>query len=313
MIKDDDALQLLGVRGYVFLNYIGFGAIAILVEGERKRKASDIIRVTDRKLLRRENQYRSEHHDPIVYNHWPSFKHDNICCLLDYFFDRTRYYEILPHARLGSLEGFCTDPNRVLPEDLLRLFVTQITDGCLYLRNLNLSHGDLTLENMLVFDDGVRITEFGCMVWHSEQRETRYLLGKQLAPEILGMNFQYYNTEIADVFSLGTSILKLCGKCVNHQELQFNPNIPWNSMYGHEIEWRRMKKNVREMIHGMLARNPTDRYHLDDIVICPWVTCDETSRMKKKPRLLQRPTIDEAKNFDDEFYDELDDDRRSPR
>ena len=209
---------MLAVKGYTTLTYIGFRAEAILVEAITRAKAStEIARIRPLHLVRAENQDRSSQHEPVIYNRWPSFRHTNVCSLIDFFFDQVRMYEIIPYAKYGSLEECRMNPQFVHREDTLREFMKQILQACVYLRNLRLSHGDLKLANILLFEDGVKLTDFGCTVWHSNKREAKYMLGTQLTPEILAMS-KFYNTELADV-----SMVRLCGKCVGNLDLKFDP------------------------------------------------------------------------------------------
>ena len=171
--------------------------------------------------------------------------------LTELIFDKLRMYDILPYAKYGSLEECLMNPGFVLREDTLCDYLKQILRACGYLKSLRLSHGDLKVGNFLSFEDGMRLTDFGCTVWHSNKREAKYLSGTHLAPEIMAKS-KYCNTKLADVYALSVSMVRLCGKCIGELDLDFDPDILWTSVHHHSIEWKQLKRSVKELIHGLM-------------------------------------------------------------
>ena len=163
--------------------------------------------------------------EPDEDEEWQMFVHPNLVPWLKTFSDSKRIYFVMPLATVGSLHDLVFDPHATLTEMQLRHLLKQIISACTYLKDLGFSHGDLKLPNFLIFDKLLlKLSDFGCLVHWSVNRDRVFPLGTQLPPEIL--NGQYH-TEKADVYAIGICTIALCGKVVNKSGLTFRTDIFW--------------------------------------------------------------------------------------
>ena len=90
--------------------------------------------------------------------------------------------------------------------------INQIKQGLFYLHENNIIHGDIKLENILVFDDGtVKLTDFGLSRYTSSGKTKSVIYGSlgYLSPEVININNIKEIDYTIDYWSLGVLIYKL--------------------------------------------------------------------------------------------------------
>jgi tRNA A-37 threonylcarbamoyl transferase component Bud32 len=131
--------------------------------------------------------------------------HPNLLNLVDSFETKDRLYIVLEFAGRGELFDIVSQAGR-LDEEVVRVFFKQIVSGVQFLHSHGICHLDISLENILMDDEGtLKICDFGL----SRVIEKYFFLGtsskpgktQYMSPEIYaGMEF---SGEKSDVFSLG--------------------------------------------------------------------------------------------------------------
>ena len=113
---------------------------------------------------------------------------------------------VMEYAQYGDLLTF-TNEEPVLPELIIKNIYHQIITALVYIHNFGFIHGDIKLENILIFEiaDGplVKLADFGfCAAYHTEQMQD-YKLGSlgYCAPEII-LDFDIVGPEL-DIWSSG--------------------------------------------------------------------------------------------------------------
>lgn len=136
-------------------------------------------------------------------------KHPNIVYLKDVLMSNNKYYLILEYCKNGSLKKFMK--GKILTENELYHYMTQIKDGLKELHKNHIIHRDLKPQNILVDEDeNLKISDFGfAKIYNPENDLQKTMCGTPLymAPEIL-MNKHPYST-IADLWSIGVIMYEL--------------------------------------------------------------------------------------------------------
>ncbi|KAH7323384.1 kinase-like domain-containing protein [Rhizoctonia solani] len=140
---------------------------------------------------------------------WNKCNHPNILPFLGLAVFRERIAIVSPWIKNGTMRDFLKEHPDT---DRCRLS-TQICDGIIYLHNLNIVHGDLKGENVLISDDGdVLLADFG-----SADLTNRTITFTQFLDQI-GWTMRWGAPELlreivprskeADVYALGMTILE---------------------------------------------------------------------------------------------------------
>ena len=87
----------------------------------------------------------------------------NIMMSLDFFYDQTFVYSIMPFCNGGELFGFMEQLDFTEPE--ARFIIKQILDGLEWLQRAGLCHRDMSLENLMIDNNGnVFIIDMGMSI-----------------------------------------------------------------------------------------------------------------------------------------------------
>jgi serine/threonine protein kinase len=134
-----------------------------------------------------------------------SLSHPHIIRLLDHFHDETYHYLVLEYCEQGELYAYLQSKQGKLPEAEIKVFLSHILEGLMYLENKGIIHRDIKLGNLLLTSSGeIKISDFGLAV------NTRSLdanpvdkmsgTPNYIAPEIIRKRCV---TPVSDIWSLG--------------------------------------------------------------------------------------------------------------
>jgi len=137
--------------------------------------------------------------------------HPNIVKMIDAFADSQFVYIVLEYADQGCLYDLARkQPRRSFPEERVAKWTRQICSALIYLREMNVIHRDIKLENILVCSagDSVKLADFGwCAVLSSRTERRRTMCGTldYLSPEMVTR--EPYDSGV-DLWSLGVCIFE---------------------------------------------------------------------------------------------------------
>ncbi|XP_022944244.1 serine/threonine-protein kinase GRIK1-like isoform X2 [Cucurbita moschata] len=204
-------------------------------------------------------------------------QHPNIVNLIEVIDDPDddRFYMVLEYVEgKWACEG--SDPPCGLDENIARKYLRDIVSGLMYLHAHNIVHGDIKPDNLLITRDGtVKIGDFSVsQVFEDENDELRRSPGTPVftAPECcLGIT---YHGKTADTWAVGVTLYCMIlgrypflGETLQdtYDKIVNNPLLLPDDM----------NPQLRDLLEGILCKDPSQRMTLDDIAKHSWVIGDE--------------------------------------
>jgi serine/threonine protein kinase len=172
-------------------------------------------------------------------------------------------------------------------EVTVRGLVTDLTIALLGLKKIGVAHHDVSLENVLISEDGkAMLTDFGLSVFDKDLEEKAIpplslLQGKlnYIGPELYFHPDQYHDLHKAHVWSLGVCVFMLLLGDMPYRNMgddQFGDlGLYGSRLMIRDLERRRHHKLSEEaklLIEQMLQVRPEKRVALEDILTHPFVT-----------------------------------------
>uniref|UniRef100_A0A8C1Z337 Serine/threonine-protein kinase PLK n=1 Tax=Cyprinus carpio TaxID=7962 RepID=A0A8C1Z337_CYPCA len=206
--------------------------------------------------------------------------HKHIVHFYHHFEDKDNIYILLEYCSRRSL-AHILKARKVLTEPEVRYYLRQILSGLKYLHEQEILHRDLKLGNFFINESmELKVGDFGLAAkLEPVENRRRTICGtpNYLSPEVL--NKQGHGCE-SDVWALG---------CVMYTMLLGRPPFETTNLketYRCIREARysmpsSLSAQAKHLISSMLAKNPMDRPHLDDILrhdfFCQGFTPDRLS------------------------------------
>uniref|UniRef100_A0A8C1QV77 Serine/threonine-protein kinase PLK n=1 Tax=Cyprinus carpio TaxID=7962 RepID=A0A8C1QV77_CYPCA len=206
--------------------------------------------------------------------------HKHIVHFYHHFEDKDNIYILLEYCSRRSL-AHILKARKVLTEPEVRYYLRQILSGLKYLHEQEILHRDLKLGNFFINESmELKVGDFGLAAkLEPVENRRRTICGtpNYLSPEVL--NKQGHGCE-SDVWALG---------CVMYTMLLGRPPFETTNLketYRCIREARysmpsSLSPQAKHLISSMLAKNPMDRPHLDDILrhdfFCQGFTPDRLS------------------------------------
>jgi len=232
-----------------------------------------------------------------------NLNHDNIIRVFEYFpkikweKEKTCAF-VVELANGGELIEYMMFTGKFEP-NLARWFMEKLVAGVNYCHQQKVVHRDLKHDNCLLDDYfQVKITDFGFARYFDKDKDTMTTaIGtpQYAAPEILKRNS--YDEKV-DIFSLGVMLF-----------ITLSGSQPWRKADKSGDKWYQMwvakrdkfwsyheKRNevefgsdAKELLEGMLAHKPRDRFAMTDVMQCKWMNdrdkcTDEEARGLLKKR-----------------------------
>ncbi|KAJ2161099.1 hypothetical protein GGF46_001770 [Coemansia sp. RSA 552] len=204
-------------------------------------------------------------------------QHPNIIQLVDYFETETDIFIVLEYCKC-DLSVYLKRHGGYLKMEEVRTIALQLVSGLRYLHKQGVVHHDIKLPNALVGGDGrIKWCDLGLATQMTKNGQPIYvhaLKGTPLymAPEILRKSRYTYK---ADLWSLGVVIYELyVGKTpfrtASLADLKHN-------IMEEDIVWPKdIPLQLKEFLHGLLTRDPTDRMSWSQLRCHPFLLASDT-------------------------------------
>ena len=219
------------------------------------------------------------------------FNHKNITKILEVFNDEEYMLIIMEYINGGNLFNF-VKKRRKLSEKMAKFIFRQIILGIQHIHSKNVVHRDIKLENILIdFNNNVKICDFG--IGRVLSSEDELLFDKcgtpmYMAPEIILSNEEKgYNGFPVDIWSSGITLYIMLSGSLPYslkRKNNKNENLPLNSMKDNNNSYLQeqivklkpkeigsISKEAKDLLKGLLNKNPSNRLTCDEILNHPWL------------------------------------------
>jgi len=196
---------------------------------------------------------------------------------LDLFENKKYLYIVMEKCEGGELFDQIAnlDGEHYTEEDCCHV-MHQIADGVKYMHERVIVHRDLKPENILCVHKGsiktIKIADFGIskMVKGNEAMITQVGTLSYTAPEVLeGKRYDYR----VDYWSIGVIMfILLCGypPFYGENDSEVQDSIRRGLVVYEEDDWQHVSPETRELVKGLLERNPAKRKTVDDVLKITW-------------------------------------------
>ncbi|CAK4636147.1 hypothetical protein LEN26_010371 [Aphanomyces euteiches] len=216
--------------------------------------------------------------------------HSHVIKFVDFFDEPQHYYLVTELVNGGDLFDRLAR-RKVYAEEKVRALVLTLLKTVESLHGLNIVHGDLKLENILLTstdnDVSIKLCDFG-FARHDMNDELTGHWGSTdyMAPEIFSC--ARYGRQ-ADVWSVGVITYMLLSG-VSPFGGQTKAELVTNIQRGHvafpAIYWRRVSAQAKAFVSTMLVANPRNRSTIQDLLAHPWLQEPAPLAIKSKPRAV---------------------------
>ncbi|KAH3829787.1 serine/threonine-protein kinase DCLK1-like [Dreissena polymorpha] len=210
-------------------------------------------------------------------------KHPNIVELVEEFDSHTELFLVMELVKGGDLFDAISMSTKYTEKDACAM-VGNLACALEYLHGNSIVHRDIKPENLLVCDHGdgnksLKLGDFGLATYCTERLYVVCGTPTYVAPEILKETG--YGCQI-DVWAAGVIMyILLCGfppfsSAKNDNEELFDAilekKVEFPAAY-----WDNISSDAKELIKGMLKKNPDERMTAHQVTVHNWVTAEKAS------------------------------------
>lgn len=169
--------------------------------------------------------------------------------------------------------------HKALGEDGARYFMNQLIDVLMYLKEKNICHRDIKLENIILTDDlELKLIDFGFATTQEAREVKGSYVGTNtyMAPQV--RNKSGYNGNAADVFSVGVLMfIMACGTfpflqgMINDQYYKYIFAGRYND-YFNKVQANQYSVEFKDLFLRMVSYDEQSRISLEEIKSHPWMT-----------------------------------------
>ena len=196
-------------------------------------------------------------------------KHRNILSLYEIYESTKYFYLVMDYLPNGDLIEKIIKQKRFKEEEALSIF-SQLVDALFYMHKNDICHRDIRTEKIL-FDKNnkPKIVGFSYSTFYTQGKKIRDNYGSlcYACPEIIQND--YYNPELADVWSLGVVLyVMICGYLpFSEDDDDKNKELIINGEVDYPPE---ISNKVKDLLKHMLDTDPNKRYNFQRIIKHPW-------------------------------------------
>ncbi|KAH9411908.1 serine/threonine protein kinase [Ordospora pajunii] len=200
-----------------------------------------------------------------------NLKHPNILRMYGHFYDKENIYLILEYAGKGEFFKFLSEKGGKFGEKETSMYIKQVVQALMYMRECNVIHRDIKPENLLLgADDQLKIADFGWAVYNADKRRMTFCgTMEYLAPEMV--NNDIHNSGI-DLWCLGILTYEfLTGKTPFESK---NRNMREAYKRINSLKYtipETISPNASDFIAKLLVFNPSDRMELNEALNHPFI------------------------------------------
>ena len=196
--------------------------------------------------------------------------------------DSGHYMCIVSDLMRGPNLQAALDERGSFSEEDARAILRQIINGLMTMHKAGVVHRDLKLENVLLpsadCNTTIKIADFGLSaLWSSSEPKLRTRCGTPayVAPEVVPKDCEYDNQ--VDVWSAGVILFMLLGGFPPFQGsnvADLLTSIVKENLQLNDPSWELTSKDAKDLVQGMLRKDPSCRLSLEEALLHPWMTID---------------------------------------
>jgi serine/threonine protein kinase len=211
-------------------------------------------------------------------------KYENVLTLKDAIVDDKYLYIVMPYCKGGELFDLATQNEGGFSESMVKGLMRQILTGLKNLHDAGVCHRDMSLENVLLDEDGTcRIIDFGLCLRVPQHKECNFsplikaqgMCGKwfYMAPEVF--EDKDFNPYAIDVWSCGMMMFMLLTSSPAYDQPRMSDEgfrcIASGNLSAMIQAWGfNISPGAINLLNGMLCVDPEYRMTLDEIINHPW-------------------------------------------
>ena len=210
-----------------------------------------------------------------------SIVHPNIVTTFDVFIRSRRVHFVMEYMQGGELFDFIAE-NTHFTEVHAAAVMTDLLNALIYLHGRGIAHRDVKLENLLCANDtwplNVKLADFGFANYAMDSNETiqpvlSSFVGTPyyIAPEML--RGDRHGTQV-DVWAAGVVLyILLSGKFPfgGRNESEYYQRVLSKQVYFPTEEWGKVSQSAKELVRGMLCKDPEKRLTAEKCLQHPWL------------------------------------------
>ncbi|CAD6197008.1 unnamed protein product [Caenorhabditis auriculariae] len=213
---------------------------------------------------------------------WKSLRHKSIVTMHAQYESPHMIFLVMEYGTSGDLLSY-VQKFGALCESKAGLFLCQIIEGLNYMHSKGIAHRDIKLENIILFEKCVKLSDFGFVTKMGTFRPSTTFCGSKAysAPELL--MGQPYNPFLSDIWSVG-----VVGFVMATDAMPFDESLP-NNMIVEQQKSRCYRRWFREYLapsqknrvvlpphcietlERMLIFEPNGRPTVSECLSLPWV------------------------------------------
>ena len=247
----------------------------------------------------------------IIYetNLMKKLNHKNVTKILEMFEDDKYILIIMEYINGGNLFSF-VKKRRKLSEKISKFLFKQIILGLQHIHSHNIVHRDVKLENILIdLNNTIKICDFGIGRVLSNPDDLLYDqcgTPMYMAPEILFSSKEKgYKGFPIDIWSAGIALyIMLSGTLPfsvkkedslldidNNKNKKKNMALKQAIMFSQPKKIEKISSNAKNLLHGLLNKDPNKRLTIEQILNHPWLKEDENDLNNSKMHLFTKAEI----------------------
>ena len=224
--------------------------------------------------------------------------HPNITKILEMFEDDDYILIAMEYINGGNLFSF-VKKRRKLSEKTAKFLFRQIILGIKHIHSQKIVHRDIKLENILIdLNNNIKICDFGIGRILSSKKQMLYDkcgTPMYMAPEILlSSKNKGYEGFPVDIWSAGISLyimlsgtlpfnLKNNNDCSSiDEENNNNIELQYSIIKKEPKKIEKISNEARDLLKGLLNKNPNKRLTIEQILNHPWLKSDEKNMKNNK-------------------------------
>ena len=224
--------------------------------------------------------------------------HPNVTKILEMFEDEEYILIAMEYINGGNLFSF-VKKRRKLSEKTAKFLFRQIILGIKHIHSKKIVHRDIKLENILIdLNNNIKICDFG--IGRILKNEKQLLYDKcgtpmYMAPEILtSSKTKGYEGYPVDIWSSGISLyIMLSGTLpfnlknnessdMSEESNHNNIELQYSIINKEPKKIEKISNEARDLLKGLLNKNPRKRLTIEQILNHPWLINDERKYYKNK-------------------------------